>query len=42
MRKIVVDEYNINRGTFYNRYIKGFRGEDLIAPPKRHKERNKK
>jgi hypothetical protein len=38
----LIDEYNINRGTFYNRYIKGLRGEDLIAPLKRHRERNKK
>lgn len=36
------DLYNMSKHTFYARYAKGLRGEDLIAPLKRQRERNKK
>lgn len=36
------DLYNISKHTFYARYSKGLRGEDLIAPVKTYRERKNK
>jgi hypothetical protein len=36
------DAYNMSKHTLYARYAKGLRGEDLIAPVKKYRERKKK
>lgn len=33
------DEHNMSKHTFYARYAKGLRGEDLIAPVKKYRPR---